>query len=83
MSRSARIEIRPTSIPAKSDAARPHYLRLVASNGQVLATSEVYASRRNARRAVSAWIAAFDSVGRLAWTQRHPVVEFDADGNQR
>lgn len=42
---------------------RPHYLVLLASNGQCLATSEVYANLTNARRAVGAWTRAFRQVG--------------------
>lgn len=58
--RHARIELRP--VQGSTKATQPHYLRLVAANGQVLATSETYANRQNARRAVGAWRAAFGDV---------------------
>ena len=64
-------------------SARPHYLRLVAANGQVLAHSETYASRSNARRAAKTLrffmydVLALDDPDLPLW------VEFDADGNQR
>ena len=89
MSRHARIEIRPV-IGEDYDAFTywwspskyPHYLRLVAANGQVLATSETYANRRNARRAVRAWRVAFGEVNSWSNNRYRPdsVVEFDADG---
>ena len=41
---------------------RPHYLTLVASNGRVLATSELYANKSSATRAAGDWYAAFLSV---------------------
>ena len=90
MTRRARIELRvaemsyffdPAITPKPS--ARPHYLRLVAANGQVLAHSETYASRSNARRAAKALrffmydVLALDDPDLPLW------VEFDADGNQR
>ena len=93
MSRHARIELRPADLgwydrggelAALKPSARPHYLRLVAANGQVLAHSETYSTRANARRAVKAWTQAFAEV--WDWTpygMDPAVVEFDADGNQR
>lgn len=42
---------------------QPHFLRLRSSNGQVLATSEIYSTVTNARRAVHAWLKAFLQVG--------------------
>lgn len=64
---------------------RPHYLRLVAANGEILAHSENYASRRNARRAVSAWREAFFQVGGGDDPDCRPVpvVEFTANGSVR
>lgn len=46
-----RIQIRRTDKP------KPWYWRIVAKNGQVVLTSESYASKRNARRAAEtfAW----------------------------
>lgn len=76
---------RPGGCPRdRKPSARPHYLRLVAANGQVLAHSETYSTRANARRAVKAWTQAFAEV--WDWTpygMDPAVVEFDADGNQR
>lgn len=40
----------------------PHHLRLVASNGRVLASSEDYADKAGAKRAVRAWLGAFGEV---------------------
>ena len=74
---------RPGGCPDRKPSARPHYLRLVAANGQVLAHSETYASRSNARRAAKALrffmydVLALDDPDLPLW------VEFDADGNQR
>lgn len=34
----------------------PHFLRLRAANGVILAHSEVYSTRSNARRAAGAWL---------------------------
>ena len=86
MSRHARIEVRPIDGLLKFEALskHPHYLRLVAANGQVLATSEVYASRSNARRAVLAWLGAMEQIDARAWSSARPEVvrEFDADGKQ-
>ena len=72
---------------------RPHYLRLVAANGQVLATSEFYSTRQNARRAVKAWLYAFAEVLHAdeyadpldiieAPFEPLPVWEFDAAGER-
>lgn len=79
--RTARIELRP--VEGSTKARQPHYLRLVASNGQVLATSETYSTRYNARVAVDAWVEAFFQVGGGDDPDCRPVphVEFDADGN--
>ena len=98
MSRHARIELRPADMTwltttdtsgmtwedARPLSKRPHYLRLVAANGAVLATSEVYSTRQNARRAVDAWVAAFFTVARFhgGIGGRTVVVEFDADGRE-
>ena len=61
----------------------PHHLRLVASNGKVLASSEKYASLTNARRAVDAWeVAVMDAFDARPEGTRH-VVELDIDGNVR
>ena len=90
MSRHARIELRVAEMNYFSDpaitpkpSARPHYLRLVAANGQVLAHSETYSTRANARRGAKALrffmydVLALDDPDLPLW------VEFDADGNQR
>ena len=97
MSRHARIEVRPvddryrreqeawgTPAPHVKPSARPHYLRLVAANGQVLAHSENYSTRQNARRAVKAWAEAFESVCRNYYggASEMAVIEFDADGRE-
>lgn len=53
-----------------------YHLRLRASNGRILAVSEVYASRSNAKRAVQSWADAFADINgghRLAF----PIVEVD------
>ena len=75
---------RPGGCPRdRKQSARPHYLRLVAANGQVLAHSEAYASRSSARRGAKALrffmydVLALDDPDLPLW------VEFDADGNQR
>ena len=93
MSRHARIELRPADLgwfdrggelAALKPSARPHYLRLVAANGQVLATSETYSTRANARRAARAWrFAMYDVIAVHGDPDRPLVIEFDADGNQR
>ena len=98
MSRHARIEVRPvddryrreqeawgTPAPHVKPSARPHYLRLVAANGQVLATSETYANLSNARRAVKAWHEAFFQTlgGDDPNSTPPPVVEFGQDGQRR
>lgn len=75
---------RPLDCPQfAKPSARPHYLRLVSANGQVLAHSETYSTRANARRAVKAWTQAFAEV--WDWTpygMDPAVVELDADGTQ-
>ena len=75
---------RPGGCPRdRKPSARPHYLRLVAANGQILAHSETYSTRANARRAAKALrffmydVLALDDPDLPLW------VEFDADGNQR
>ena len=89
MSRHARIELRVADLgwfdrggelAALKPSARPHYLRLVAANGQVLAHSETYSTRANAKRAAWAWRDAFREVVNIS---HPPFLEFDADGNQR
>lgn len=92
MRRNATIQIRPKKWATVAERAAalsmssawPHYLRLVAANGQVLAASEVYANRRNARRAVKAWHEAFFQVlgGDDPNCRPVPFFEFDADGNE-
>lgn len=92
MTRHARIEIVPqfTVMVERNDGTRewvrggkasdPHFLRLRASNGVILAHSEVYASKSNARRAVAVWLDAMDSIlgGRGAgWTPGGYVIEVD------
>ena len=92
--RTARIEIHPArfeepdapGVEWADDAAppsqRPHYLRLVAANGQVLAHSENYSSRSNARRAAKALrffmydVLALDDPDAPLWA------EFDANGER-
>ena len=93
MSRHAHIELRPADLgwfdrggelAALKQSARPHYLRLVAANGQVLAHSETYSTRANARRAARAWrFAMYDVIAIHGDPDRPLFVEFDADGNQR
>ena len=75
---------RPEGCPRLAKpSARPHYLRLVAANGQVLAHSEAYASRSKARRAVTTWIRAFGEVWHGVATFREPLAhEFDANGER-
>ena len=92
MTRHARIEIVPATYrdswnkvdrPQGADrppAKRPHYLRLVAANGETLAHSETFTTRQNARRGVKAWCAAFVQV--LAAERDDRVVEYDIDGKQ-
>ena len=93
MSRHARIELRPADLgwfdrggelAALKPSARPHYLRLVAANGQVLAHSETYSTRANARRAARAWrFAMYDVIAIHGDPDRPLFIEFDADGNPR
>ena len=54
---------------------RPHFLRLRASNGQILATSETYSNLTNARRAAAGWRRAFLQVGFAEAHGFAPVVE--------
>lgn len=66
-------------------SGREHYLRLVAGNGRVLATSETYANRASARRAVHSWVLAFCSVLDLTrgWADslaHGAVAEYDDEG---
>jgi hypothetical protein len=62
----------------------PHHLRLVATNGRTLATSEKYANLTNARRALDAWVAAWgDMTGWSAVINPEHIVELDIDGNVR
>ena len=75
---------RPGGCPRdRKPSARPHYLRLVAANGQILAHSETYSTRANARRGAKELrffmydVLALDDPDLPLW------VEFDADGNQR
>ena len=78
MTRHARIELRPADDPRTTNlkpSARPHYLRLVAANGQVLAHSETYSTRANARRAVESWL---DAMSEVVILGMH--VEYDTDG---
>ena len=84
MSRHARIELRVADLgwfdrggelAALKPSARPHYLRLVAANGQVLAHSETYSTRANARRAVESWL---DAMSEVVILGMH--VEYDTDG---
>ena len=73
---------RPGGCPRdRKPSARPHYLRLVAANGQVLAHSETYSTRANAKRAAWAWRDAFREVVNISHPPFH--LEYDADGNQR
>ena len=96
MSRHARIELRPADMTwltttdtsgmtwedARPLSKRPHYLRLVAANGQVLAHSENYSTRQNARRAVGAWTDAFWQVACPVNYSSPVIVEFDPDGRE-
>lgn len=49
-----------------------YFLRLRASNGRILAHSEVYASKSNAKRAASAWLVAMSD---LEWADVCEVTE--------
>ena len=67
MTRRARIEIAPAHFPDDPcNAGCPHFLRLRASNGRILAHSETYANKRSAQRAVEAWMTAFDDVAKAS-----------------
>lgn len=57
---------------------RPHFLRLVAGNGQILAHTENYANLTNARRAAPALVRAFLQVGFAEANGRVQVVEVTA-----
>ena len=88
MSRHARIEIQPVHpmsplAEGKTPSGRPHYLRLVAANGQILATSETYANRTNARRAVASWATAFCDVTDAYPCSNPRVVEFAYTGDDK
>lgn len=63
MTRRARIEI----LAAEGGG---YFLRLRASNGRILAHSEVYASKSNAKRAASAWLVAMSD---LEWADVREV----------
>lgn len=77
MTRHARIEIVPSPVvyidedgnewPQLTPATTPHFLRLVASNGAILAHSENYATRSNARRGAAAMLDAIEEIASLAW----------------
>jgi len=72
--RTARIELAPADVlyafSTPKPSARPHFLRLVAANGETLAHSENYSTRANARRASLAWVAAFRDVLAAPATER-------------
>lgn len=87
MTRRARIEVAPGHVTEERvdadgfhdyvtryaiRATEPHFLRLRASNGRILAHSEVYASRSNAKRAASAWLVAMSD---LEWADVCEVTE--------
>jgi uncharacterized protein YegP (UPF0339 family) len=68
-------------------SARPRFLRLVASKGATLASSEVHSTRANARTAISAWKDASVKVLDVPAGQARPhrdmlTREFDAEGEQ-
>lgn len=64
----------PADKPVPSKSKRPHFLRLRASNDQILAVSETYSNKSNARRAADAWIAAFRDVMACPDSERVLVV---------
>ena len=68
--RRARIEIVPCE--GSTQARDPHFLRLVASNSSILAHSETYANKANAKRAASAWLVAMSD---LEWADVCEVTE--------
>ena len=70
MTRRARIEIVPVS--NMRSQRHEHFLRLRASNGRILAHSEVYANKANAKRAASAWLVAMSD---LEWADVCEVTE--------
>lgn len=83
MSRNARIELVPAEITVGTETRRAratesHYLRLVAGNGQVLATSELYANKANAKRAVAAFRKAAAQVSFAEAHGRPAYVEVDS-----
>ena len=87
MTRQARIEIRPVHPKSllgegKTPSGRPHYLALVAANGQILATSEMYANYTNARRAVRVWLTAFSQVWEFRFSEG-TVREFAYTGDDK
>lgn len=72
----ARIALQPAYVEGYDDvkpSKRPHYLTLVSSNGETLATSELYATRGNARRAAEDWLAAFRAVSEAVEFHDAPV----------
>lgn len=73
--RTARIELVPATVSVNTTlllapSQRPHFLRLVAANGETLAHTENYSTRSNARRASLAWVAAFRDVLAAPATER-------------
>ena len=73
--RTARIELAEATVSATTalliaPSERPHFLRLVAANGEAIAHSEFYSTRSNARRASHAWVAAFRDVLATPATER-------------
>lgn len=79
---SAHIKIHPAhpdslSAQGKTLKQTPHYLTLVAANGQVLATSEMYDDKDNAETAVTDWLLAMSQVVDAARAERS-VAQDDA-----
>ena len=60
----------PADKPVPARSHRPHFLRLRASNGSILAVSETYANISNARRAKDAWVEAFRDILRAPVSER-------------
>lgn len=58
--RTARIEVREADVVGADEAK--YYLVLIASNGRILATSEVYDNHAKANNAIGAWKRAFRQV---------------------
>ena len=52
----------PADKPVPARSKRPHFLRLRASNGAILAVSETYDSLGNANRATGDWVDAFRGI---------------------